>query len=116
MNFAAAKEKFGAVVFGGVEYALTNMAQADNYGTDGAVRYYASAINEAGDSFRVAFETTAAWDAANAKAQAELRDDEPDLEAIAEEHGVEIDEFENIDLNDESSACDWDSPVEVRAS
>jgi hypothetical protein len=113
MNFAAAKEKFSSVKFGGTEYALVDMAQADNYGTDGAVRYYASAINEAGDTFRVEFETTSAWDAAMAKAKAEIRGEEADLEAIAETHGVDVEEFDNIDPADETVACDWDNPVDV---
>ena len=49
-----------------------------------------------------------------AKAQAEMRGKEPDLAAIAQEYGVPVDEFENIDLNCEEYACDWDSPVSIK--
>ena len=48
---------FGKVTFEGREYQLTEQAQADNFGTQGEVRYYANAIDEFGDRYRVVWET-----------------------------------------------------------
>ncbi len=75
---------FGSVEFGGKTYRLTDDIYCSNYGTDGGVRYYAYAIDEAGNKYRVAWDTTAEWDA---------RDPE--------------------DYGDDSEACDWSAPVDV---
>ena len=77
-------QDFGTVAWNGNTLRLQQQAYCDNYGTDGAVRYYAHAIDENGNCYRVAWDTTAAWDAR-----------EPE------------------EANDESDACDWDNPVEI---
>lgn len=42
----------------GLTVTLTDDATMDNYGTDGEVRYYASAVDAAGNEYRVAWDTT----------------------------------------------------------
>jgi hypothetical protein len=80
--------KFGTVEFSGKTYTLTNQAQADNHGTEGLVRYYAKAVDADGTEHLVAWDTTQAWDEAD------------------KDSGL---------CDDESNACDWDSPVSVKA-
>lgn len=92
----AAAAKFGTVeTSDGTTLALTQQAYADNHGTDGGVRYYAGAIDEDGNAYRVSWDTTAAWDAREAAYRAD-----PENAAPAE---------------DESDACDWSAPAEIVA-
>jgi len=93
MDYQAAAAKFGTVNHEGVELALAQQAYADNYGTDGGVRYYAKAIDAQGNEYKVAWDTTAAWDAAEAAYQADPQNARPN--------------------EDESEACDWSAPAEV---
>ena len=94
MNYQDASAQFGTVTFDGDEYALTQQAYIDNCGS--GVRYYATAIDLRGNYYRVAWDTTQAWD----DAQEEYRErEEPHLLSL---------------LEDESQACDWDCPVEVK--
>lgn len=109
MTFDQAKGKFGSVVFAGVEYAMTSHADATNRGTEGEVVYVASAIVADGAEYRVVWETTKEWDASCAIAGAEARGEDIDREAL----GVDS-EFVPCDVYDESLACDWDNPIEVR--
>ena len=95
MNYQAAAAKFGTVTHEGVELALSQQAYADNYGTDGGVRYFAKAIDVDGNEYRVSWDTTAAWDANEAAYQADPESNTPN--------------------EDESEACDWTSPAEVVA-
>jgi hypothetical protein len=76
----------GTVEFNGITYTLTQDAYCDNYGTDGGVRYYAHATGPDGGEYRVAWDTTEAWDA-----------------------------LDGEDRWDEGDACDWADPVEVIA-
>jgi hypothetical protein len=52
---------FGNVDFEGITYTLTQDAYCDNYGTDGGVRYYAHAVDGAGNKYLLAWDTTQAW-------------------------------------------------------
>lgn len=102
---------YGTVTFEGVTYTLTQQAYVDNYGTDGGVRYYARAIDEAGNGYKIAWDTTLAWDASSYIAQCDLRGIAVDPDTLAG-FGVDPD-FVPYSLEDESDACDWDSPVAV---
>ena len=88
----ALADKFGTVDHSGVELALTQDAYVENHGTDGGVRYYAKAVDAAGNEYLVAWDTTALWD---------------ERCANAEETGDHLD--------DESAACDWAAPAEIKA-
>ena len=89
------KKDYGTVEFEGKTYTLTQDAYAENYGTDGAVRYYAAAVDADGNEYLVTWETTEQWD----EAQEEYKE-------TSEVNGY---------IEDESNACDWDSPIEVIA-
>lgn len=110
-TFEQAKEQNGSVVLGGVEYAITRAAQMDNYGTDGEVRYYAPAIDQAGGKYIVEWETTVEWDASSAILGAEMRGESSD--GIAQGYGLPAD-FVPYGLDDESLACEWDEAADVR--
>jgi hypothetical protein len=77
--------------------------------------YYAAAIDVNGNDFRVQWERTPEWKASEAVAHAEMRGEEPDMAGICEEHGLDADDFTAYALDDESFACDWDSPDDVIA-
>lgn len=106
----------------GYEITLTGEAFADNYGTDGGVRYYSwgKLENKSGNQVdvRVAWDTTAEWDE-NAERYARLLELVQDWRqgGITEEEEDELDELQNelagVDMGDESNACDWDNPAEV---
>ena len=85
---------YGTVTFEGKVYTLTEQAEAANYGTDGEVRYYANAVDADGERYKVAWETTEAWNEAT-----------EDYKTTGEVNGL---------IEDESNACDWDNPVDVR--
>ena len=91
--YATAAKVQGTVQHGNITLALTQDAYADNHGTWRGVRYYARAIDDAGNDYRVAWDTTAAWDAAQA-------------EYLADPENAII-------PDDESKACDWTRPVEI---
>lgn len=95
---AALSENNGTVEHNGRTLALTQPAYCDAYGTDGEVCYYASAIDDNGGTYKVRWDTTADWDARCAAVQAEMQAGEDITDP----------------LDDESDACDWDSPVEIR--
>lgn len=84
---------YGTVTFNGKVFALTQDAYFDNYGTDGGVRYYASAVDTDGNKYLVAWGTTEKWN----EAQQEYK-------VTGEVNGC---------IEDESNACDWDNPVSV---
>ncbi len=111
---------FGTVEHNGKTLILTEQAYMDNYGTDGAVRYYAHAIDDEGNTYRVAWDTTAEHDMACELAILEGR------EEMREKYGDELSEADakrlaelremNLpDPSDESIACDWSEPAEVKA-
>jgi hypothetical protein len=85
---------YGTVTYNGKTIHLTQQAYANNYGTDGDVRYYAHGIDDNGVEYRVAWSTTAAWDAEQDAYQADP-------------------ENFTASLNEED-ACDWTDPVEAR--
>lgn len=102
--------EFGTVDFEGKTYTLTNQAQADNHGTEGLVRYTARAVDDSGHEYVLAWDTTDAWDVA---CKVAAMDDEDEIaEVIAE---ADLTQGELPDVSDESNACDWDSPVSVKA-
>ena len=70
------------------EIALTEAANMSNWGTEGAVRYTAQGIDEKGNQYLVIWDTAEAWD-----------------KAMEEKD-------ENI-LQNESYACEWESPVSI---
>jgi hypothetical protein len=118
---AAAKimRDYGTVDYQGKTYALTQDAYPENYRTDGEVRYYASATGPDGAEYEVAWETTQGWNTASAEAKRVE-------ELLAEQRYGYLDEAEETELatlldspntswlDDESNACDWDRPIDVR--
>ena len=122
------KKDFGTVKFEGKEYALTQDAYVDNYGTDGEVRYYAHATDADGKEYRVVWETTKDFDDSQ-----KLHGLEEELEMLNRQKSydygeiariaeleAEIEEMESEGISaayceDESNACDWDSPINVEA-
>lgn len=95
MNYETAAAKYGTVTHAGQDLALTQYAYCENYGTEGGVRYYAHAIDRTGNEYRVAWDTTPEWEAAEDAYRADPENETPN--------------------EDESEACDWSSPAEVIA-
>ena len=83
----AAKAENGSVTFEGTEYILADQAYASN--TDGAIVYIA-------DAYAV---------------ERDIMDYEVGGDLI--QHRVTWDVIDGFDGDDESNACDWDSPVSV---
>lgn len=105
------------VKFEGKTFFLEQQAYPDNYGTDGGVRYYAAAIDENGERYKVVWDTLEQWDNGNEVAQLEAQLEDP-RHFTDEEIQKTKDRLEEIGDNyipndDESGACDWDSPVNV---
>lgn len=77
----------GTVYYNGKTLTLTQDAYCDNKGN--GVAYYAHAVDADGNDYRVEWQTTAAWDAAQEQAKSDP---------------------ENYDgaCDDESHDCDWD--------
>lgn len=117
---AGYKEKLeaqnGSVSFEGKKYIITDQAYCDNYGTDGEVRYYAHAIDEdnTGNSYKVTWQTTLKWDRSCELARMEeAANYSNDFTAAEDERFLELKEMTLCDIEDESNACDWDSPINV---
>lgn len=95
---------------------LTSMPEAGNYGTTGGVRYYASAVDQAGNRYCVAWDTTQEWAAMNAaynKGYRDFADDDAQVLAdVIDEYGLDAD-WIPCDPADETYACDWDSPASI---
>lgn len=92
---------YGTVTYEGKTYTLAQQAYADNYGTDGGVAYYASAIDAEGNGYRVTWHLTPEYEAAAARVQAAYSDgNEPDGRDLSL-------------VEDESNACDWETPYDV---
>ncbi len=93
---------YGTVTIAGATINLTEQAYANNYGTDGAVRYYAHGDLLCADGtterVKVCWETTPEWDEMQ---DAYRNGDDP-------QPGMP-------DPNDESMACDWDNPISFRS-
>jgi hypothetical protein len=101
----------GTIEHGGTTLHLLEQAVADNYGTDGLIRYYARAIDAEGTEYRIAWDTTDEWDLAN-EFERLMAESNPNDDQIAR-----IEELADMvlpDVNDESNACDWDAPVSVK--
>jgi hypothetical protein len=87
---------YGTIKFDGITITFTQWAYADNYGTDGDIRYYAHGVDANGNKYKVA------WDLTPERIEQERIHREESHDAI------------NCDCNDdESIACDWDNPVSV---
>lgn len=106
----AAEGEFGTAEFGGVEYTLAEQATADNFGTEGLIRYYAKATSPDGDTVMFAWNTTECWDLAEERAKLES---ESNPTPEQEERLSALDGMVLPDVSDESNACDWDSPFSV---
>ena len=92
---------YGTVTYEGKVYTLTQQAYADNYGTDGDVAYYASAVDADGTDYKVTWHCTPEYEAAEARVQAAYNDaNEPDGRDLSL-------------VEDESNACDWATPYDV---
>lgn len=91
---------FGTVNYQGKILTLTQQAYADNYGTNGGVRYYAHAVDADGNEYIVAWDTTGEWDT-----QREIYKRDGD----STDEGARALAY----VEDESNACDWDSPANV---
>lgn len=88
-------QDFGTITCDAGTFELLQDAYPENYGTDGGIRFYASARGVGGDTCRLGWDTTQAWKDNEAANQAALSAGEiPD------------------DL-DYSDACDWQKPNEV---
>ena len=102
------------VTLGKLTVTLTAEPYCDNYGTDGEVRYYAHAVDDQGNEYRVAWEVTDEWaDGQELYDRAmSLTDQHRDL---TEEEEAEIEAYDLVSaiVEDESNACDWDNPVEI---
>lgn len=102
---------YGTVTYKGIKYTLQQEPCADNYGTDGGIRYYARATGPDGEEYQVAWDTTEEWDKAveyYKLLDASYLDDEQQARL------TELETMVLVDLSDESNACDWDHPVSVR--
>jgi len=97
-TYNANKKKYGEVTVGRKTVALTQFAYCDNYGTEGEVRYYAHAIDRNNNDYRVMWETVEGWD-----------------DHYCGEDGCCVMEDCGGWCEDESNACDWDSPVAINA-
>jgi len=121
--------KHGKVTYDDREFALKEQAYADNY--MGGVAYFASAMDEEGNDYAVRWNTTNETDLREELVKLQYRRnqadedgeefDEGDAERIVEicaELSIEdYDESDDAGIytpNDESDACDWDSPAEVK--
>lgn len=118
MTYQEYVKEYGEVEFEGKKYALTENAYGDNYMVD-QFRYFAHAIDEQGNRYRVMWETTYAWDISREydmlEHNLEMQPDPYERERIKErlaELEEEIKEVGYINA-DEHWACDWDNPVEV---
>lgn len=113
---------FGTVKHDGKTLYLTEQAYMDNYKADGAVRYYAHAVDKNGNEYRVAWDTTEEYNLAN---ELFRLDEEAKLlkqhgEELSEAKDERLEELRAMNLpdvsfyaDDESNCCDWDKPVEV---
>jgi YHS domain-containing protein len=105
------------VEYEGKTYYLAQQAYCENYGTDGEVRYYADAVDENGEQYKVVWDTTVAWDNGNEVAAIEMK--LKDRRYFTDEEVAKMeDRLKEIgdnyaDIEDESGACDWDSPANV---
>ena len=126
-QYNAMAKKYGEIKFQGKKYALTGDAGMDNYGTEGDVAYYGSAIDKIGNEYRVRWETTQEWDDAEkayglwqeldtAQDQRRFRETDEEIEEQLEELGYADENGElraESIIQDESNACDWDHPDSV---
>ncbi len=116
-TFEQLKKEFGTVSHNGIELAISQVAYCDNYGTDGEVRYYASAEDQEGNEYQVAWDTTAKWDEAGELYNLELKQEQRP-ESFDDEDQERMDELmadgvHSYLIEDESNACDWDNPVSI---
>ena len=108
------------VKFQGKTYTLTQEAEATNYGTYGEVRYCAVATDDKGNQYEVIWETKELWDLAVelAKLEAQKESMEQHNEQLNSEEAQRLAELsEQVNSSyceDESNACDWDNPIEVK--
>lgn len=109
-EMAAFEKQYGSIDWKGQKYILTDQAVADNYGTEGAVRYYADAIGENGEEYHIAWDTTEEWDMAQERDWLRYAGD---LTAKQERRLAVLEDMPLPDVSDESNACDWGNPVEV---
>ena len=120
------KNNYGTVNFEGKELEITQQAYVDNYGTDGEVRYYASAVDTDKNIYNVTWETKEEFNESGKlfSLEEELKElnshksfDDGMINRIAElEEIIEKMESEGIGSNyceDESNACDWDNPISI---
>ena len=107
--------QFGTVTFNGKEFNLTQDAYVVNYGTEGEVRYEASAVDTDGNNYLVIWETTEEY---NKSQRLHNLEDAFEAGKLDEEEIEEIEELqEEYDsgyCEDESNACDWENPIEVK--
>jgi len=118
-NGTVRKFDYGTVNYEGKTYKMNQDAYPENYGTDGEIRYYATAIGPDGAEYNITWETTKGWDKANAEAKRVE-------ELLAEQKLGYLNEAEETELatlldspntswlDDESNACDWDRPIDVQ--
>ena len=88
MSINDATNNFGDITHEGKTIHLTNEAVESNFGTEGGSRFYAAGVDDNGAEYRIAWDTTEAWD-----------------KKIAD--GYEP-------CGDYEESCDWGNPVEVR--
>ena len=88
------------VKFEGKEYTLQQDAYAENYGTDGEVRYLAKANDNDGNEYLIAWKTTEEWNKQQEIYNNRNEESEEYWKAVAY-------------IEDEQNACNWDNPTEV---
>jgi len=89
------KNDYGVVTLGGLTVRLTSDPECVNNGTDGGVRYQASAVGEDGQEYTVLWDTVDGWE-----------------DHVWGEDGCVVEDCHGW-CSDGANACDWDRPAEI---
>lgn len=121
------KKDHGTVNYEGKTYRLTQDAFVNNVGTSGEYAYYAHAIDDKGDEYLVTWTQTEEFrkvdaDYCLAMSLVDERNHRPLYKDEQAEYDRLVDEGYIVNntpyppslLDDETLACDWDNPIDVR--
>jgi hypothetical protein len=89
---------------------LLGDAVVNNFGTDGGVCWQALAQDKDGELYRVTWLPTTEYEIAERFAKAETEGNAQLMAELIEENGGDC----FVDVQDQSNACDWSSPYEIR--
>ena len=120
MDFDSLEKQFGTVDYKNIILYLTERAETTHCGADGGIEYCAVAVDKQGNSYKVTWNTTKAWDDVvelsklhSAHDEAERHDDEI--------YGKDLERFKVLlamdnlpDINDTTNACNWDRPTDIQ--